>query len=100
MNQAHFYVSFLNFQKNQWDRLTVNNPTKLPEAVVAIVVEGNVSLNLKSKTIYPVSMSGSEESTWQALYNKIQSREHNNTLVRLNLSDGFVSVRKFVTLQF
>ncbi|XP_018355030.1 PREDICTED: renin receptor isoform X2 [Trachymyrmex septentrionalis] len=69
----------------------IRNPFSVPKALIAIVVEGTEhlpSLKDKAKVTCPLIYDEVEESTWQAIRSRVDERSNDNTLVRINLSDG------------
>jgi len=67
----------------------------VPKALIAIVVEGTEhlpSLKDKAKVTCPLIYDEVEESTWQAIRSRVDERSNDNTLVRINLSDGVDAV--------
>lgn len=70
----------------------ITSPFDLPEAVVAVAVEGVDSLKVIKGKKFPLNVDESEETTWQALSGRIQKRDNDNTLVRIYLGDGLDAV--------
>lgn len=67
----------------------------MPQGLVVIAVDGMESLPIlsdKTKVTYPLIVDEVEETTWQAIRSRIEERSNDNTLVRINLSDGVDAV--------
>ncbi|CAK9832994.1 ATPase H(+)-transporting accessory protein 2 [Anthophora retusa] len=71
-----------------WNGICITDPFSLPEAIVAVVVEGVDSLDIPRGKRYPLNVNEVEETTWQALRERLEERDNNNTLVRISLGDG------------
>ncbi|XP_017889257.1 renin receptor isoform X2 [Ceratina calcarata] len=71
-----------------WSGISITDPFSLPEAVVAIAIEGVDSLDIPRGKKYPLNVNEVEETTWQALRERLEERDNNNTLVRISLGDG------------
>ncbi|XP_076238343.1 ATPase H(+)-transporting accessory protein 2 isoform X3 [Calliopsis andreniformis] len=76
--------------RGSWSGMSITNPFSLPEAVVAIVIEGVDSLDIPKAKRFPLNVNEVEETTWQALRARLEERDsdNDNTLVRISLSDG------------
>ncbi|XP_031835299.1 ATPase H(+)-transporting accessory protein 2 isoform X2 [Nomia melanderi] len=74
--------------KGTWDGMSITDPFNLAEAVVVISIEGIYSLNTSKGTTFPLNVNEGEETTWQALRQRLDERDDDNMLVRINLSDG------------
>lgn len=72
--------------------MTITNPFSLPEAVVAIAIEGVDSLDIPQTKKFGLNVNEVEETTWQALRERLEERDNDNTLVRIYLSDGVDAV--------
>lgn len=72
--------------------MSITSPLDLPEAVVAIAVEGVDSLGAIKGKKYPLNVDEVEETTWQALSGRVEERDSDNTLVRIYLGDGLDAV--------
>lgn len=75
--------------------IAIWNPFSMPKALVAIPIDGVEQLPfLKDKTeiTYPLIVDEAEETTWQAIRSRVEERSNDNTLVRINLSDGVDAV--------
>ena len=71
------------------------DPFAMPKALVAIAIDGIEKLPfLKDGTLitYPLIVDEVEETTWQAIRSRVEERSNDNTLVRINLSDGVDAV--------
>ncbi|XP_011503147.1 PREDICTED: renin receptor [Ceratosolen solmsi marchali] len=75
-------------QRATWTGMSITNPFNLPEAIVAIAVEGIESLGLIKGKKFPLHVDEVEETTWQALSGRLEERDNDNTLVRIYLGDG------------
>ncbi|XP_023316656.1 renin receptor isoform X1 [Trichogramma pretiosum] len=75
-------------QKQSWSGLSITSPFDLPEAVVAIAVEGVDSLGAIKGKKYPLLADEVEEATWQNLRGRLEQRDNDNLLVRIYLGDG------------
>lgn len=67
----------------------------MPKALVAIPIDGVEQLPFlkdKTKVTYPLIVDEAEETTWQAIRSRVEERSNDNTLVRINLSDGVDAV--------
>lgn len=67
----------------------------MPKALVAIPIDGiefMPFLKDKTKITYPLIVDEVEETTWQAIRSRIEERSNDNTLIRINLSDGVDAV--------
>ncbi|CAD1474878.1 unnamed protein product, partial [Heterotrigona itama] len=71
-----------------WSGISITDPFKLPEAVVAVVIEGVDSLDIPKGKRFPLNVNEVEETTWQALRERLEERDNDNTLVRISLGDG------------
>ncbi|XP_043518876.1 ATPase H(+)-transporting accessory protein 2 isoform X1 [Frieseomelitta varia] len=71
-----------------WSGISITDPFRLPEAVVAIVIEGVDSLDIPKGKRFPLNVNEVEETTWQALRERLEERDNDNTLVRISLGDG------------
>uniref|UniRef100_A0ABD2WA21 Renin receptor n=1 Tax=Trichogramma kaykai TaxID=54128 RepID=A0ABD2WA21_9HYME len=79
-------------QKQSWSGLSITSPFDLPEAVVAIAVEGVDSLGAIKGKKYPLLADEVEEATWQNLRGRLEQRDNDNLLVRIYLGDGLDAV--------
>ncbi|XP_014203936.1 renin receptor isoform X2 [Copidosoma floridanum] len=71
----------------EWDGLSYKVLSKLPNAAVAVVVDGVDSLEgIHGKKFHLKPQYENEEYTWQALSKRLE--KGNNYQVRLNLNDG------------
>ncbi|XP_018314523.1 renin receptor isoform X1 [Mycetomoellerius zeteki] len=78
-------------QKDSEHSLVIRDPFSMPKALVAIVIDGVGLLPfLKDKALvtYSLIVDEVEETTWQAIRSRVEERSNDNTLVRINLSDG------------
>jgi renin receptor len=78
-------------QKDSEHSIAVLDPFMMPKALVAIPIDGIDQLPAqkeKPKATYPLIVDEAEETTWQAIRSRIEERSNDNTLVRINLSDG------------
>ncbi|XP_018373333.1 PREDICTED: renin receptor isoform X1 [Trachymyrmex cornetzi] len=78
-------------QKDSEHSIVIWDPFLVPRALVAIVVEGMDQLSFlkdKAKVMCPLTDDEAEEITWQAIRSRVEERSNDNTLVRINLSDG------------
>ncbi|XP_058795338.1 ATPase H(+)-transporting accessory protein 2 isoform X2 [Phymastichus coffea] len=75
-------------QKSAWNGIAITSPFNLPEAIVAIAVEGVESLGAIKGKKFPLNVDEVEETTWQALSGRLEERDSDNTLVRIYLGDG------------
>lgn len=68
----------------------------MPKALVAIAIDGIEKLPFLKNgtliTLYPLIVDEVEETTWQAIRSRVEERSNDNTLVRINLSDGVDAV--------
>lgn len=67
----------------------------MPKALVAMPIEGIGMLPFikdKTKVEYVMIFDEAEETTWQAIRSRVEERSNDNTLVRINLSDGVDAV--------
>lgn len=65
----------------------------MPKALVVIAVDGIENLpNFIDGITFPMTVDEVEETTWQAIRSRIEERSNDNTLVRINLSDGVDAV--------
>lgn len=67
----------------------------MPKALVAISIDGVEELPFlqdKIKVTFPLIVDEAEETTWQAIRSRVEERSNDNTLVRINLSDGVDAV--------
>nr|XP_034175078.1 renin receptor isoform X1 [Osmia lignaria] len=71
-----------------WSGISITDPFSLPEAVVAVVIEGVDSLDIPKGKRFPLYVNEVEETTWQALRERLEERDNDNTLVRISLGDG------------
>ncbi|XP_011139827.1 renin receptor isoform X2 [Harpegnathos saltator] len=84
-------LGFTAKQKDTDHSLTICDPFSLPKALVAMPIEGIEKLPFvkdRSKVDYSMIFDEAEETTWQALRSRVEERSNDNTLVRINLSDG------------
>ena len=82
-------------QKDSEHSIVIWDPFSVPRALVAIVVEGVEKLPFlkdKAKVTCPLIDDEAEEITWQAIRSRVEERSNDNTLVRINLSDGVDAV--------
>lgn len=78
-------------QKDADHNIAISDPFSLPRALVVIACDGIETLppmEDKNKIIYPLIVDEMEETTWQAIRSRVEERSNDNTLVRINLSDG------------
>ena len=85
-------LKFLLLQRGIWSGISITDPFRLPEAVVAIVIEGVDSLDIPKGKRFPLNVNEVEETTWQALRERLEERDNDNTLVRISLGDGLDAV--------
>ncbi|XP_006558237.1 renin receptor isoform X2 [Apis mellifera] len=71
-----------------WNGISITDPFKLPEAVVVVAIEGVDSLDIPKGKRFPLNVNEVEETTWQALRERLEERDNDNTLVRISLGDG------------
>ncbi|XP_033298690.1 renin receptor isoform X1 [Bombus bifarius] len=71
-----------------WSGISITDPFRLPEAVVAVAIEGVDSLDIPKGKRFPLNVNEVEETTWQALRERLEERDNDNTLVRISLGDG------------
>ncbi|XP_017791758.1 PREDICTED: uncharacterized protein LOC108573795 [Habropoda laboriosa] len=71
-----------------WNGMYITDPFSLPEAVVAVAIEGVDSLDIPKGKRFPLNVNEVEETTWQALRERLEVRDNDNTLVRISLGDG------------
>lgn len=67
----------------------------MPKALVAMSIDDIESMPFmenRTNIKYPVIVDEMEETTWQAIRSRIEERSNDNTLVRINLSDGVDAV--------
>ncbi|CAL1678394.1 unnamed protein product [Lasius platythorax] len=79
-------------QKDADHSITIWDPFAMPKALVAIAIDGIEKLPFLKNgtliTLYPLIVDEVEETTWQAIRSRVEERSNDNTLVRINLSDG------------
>ncbi|XP_039312581.1 ATPase H(+)-transporting accessory protein 2 isoform X2 [Solenopsis invicta] len=78
-------------QKDSEHCIAIRDPFSMPKALVAIAIDGIEKLPVvkdKTKIIYPLIVDEAEETTWQAIRSRVEERSNDDTLVRINLSDG------------
>ncbi|XP_012531496.1 ATPase H(+)-transporting accessory protein 2 isoform X3 [Monomorium pharaonis] len=78
-------------QRDSEYSIAIWDPFSMPKALVAMPIDGVEQLPfLKDKTqvTYPLIVDEAEETTWQAIRSRVEERSNDNTLVRINLSDG------------
>ncbi|XP_011349190.1 uncharacterized protein LOC105286143 isoform X1 [Ooceraea biroi] len=78
-------------QKEGEYSIAIMDPFALPKALVAIAIDGIETLPFlenEAKITYPLIVDEVEETTWQAIRSRVEERSNDNTLVRINLSDG------------
>lgn len=75
--------------------MAISNPLNLPEAVVAVAVEGVDTLGPIKGQRFPLNVDEVEETTWQALSGRLEERDNDNSLVRIYLGDGLDAVMSF-----
>lgn len=86
---------FVIFQRDLEHSIAVWDPFSMPKALVAIPIDGVEQLPFledKTKVTYPLIVDEAEETTWQAIRSRVEERSNDNTLVRINLSDGVDAV--------
>jgi len=87
---------FVILQRDSEHCIAIWDPFSIPQALVAIPIDGIEHLPfLKdkiNKDIYPLIVDEAEETTWQAIRSRVEERSNDNTLVRINLSDGVDAV--------
>lgn len=90
---------FTILQRDSEHSIVVWDPFSFPKALVAIPIEGVEQLPIleadpkdKTKVTYPLTIDEAEETTWQAIRSRVEERSNDNTLVRINLSDGVDAV--------
>ncbi|XP_076632162.1 ATPase H(+)-transporting accessory protein 2 isoform X3 [Colletes latitarsis] len=74
--------------RGTWSGISIADPFSLPEAVVAVAIEGVGSLDIPRGKRFPLNVNEVEETTWQALRERLEERDNDNTLVRISLGDG------------
>ncbi|XP_011641954.1 renin receptor isoform X1 [Pogonomyrmex barbatus] len=78
-------------QRESEHSIAIWDPFSMPKALVAIPIDGIEQLPFlkdKTKITYPLIVDEAEETTWQAIRSRVEERSNDNTLVRINLSDG------------
>ncbi|XP_070172740.1 ATPase H(+)-transporting accessory protein 2 isoform X3 [Polyergus mexicanus] len=78
-------------QKDADHNIAIWDPFSIPQALVVIACDGMEMLppmEDKNKITYSLIVDEMEETTWQAIRSRIEERSNDNTLVRINLSDG------------
>ncbi|XP_014475835.1 PREDICTED: renin receptor isoform X2 [Dinoponera quadriceps] len=78
-------------QKDSEHSIAIWDPFSMPKALVAMPIEGIEKLPFmkdKAKVEYAMIFDEAEETTWQAIRSRVEERSNDNTLVRINLSDG------------
>ncbi|XP_011701327.1 PREDICTED: uncharacterized protein LOC105458010 [Wasmannia auropunctata] len=78
-------------QKDSEHSIAIWDPFSMPRALVAISVDGVEQLPFpkdNTKVAYSLIVDEGEETTWQAIRSRVEERSNDNTLVRINLSDG------------
>ncbi|XP_054003982.1 ATPase H(+)-transporting accessory protein 2 isoform X2 [Hylaeus anthracinus] len=75
-------------QRGTWSGISIADPFNLPEAVVVVAIEGVGSLDIPKGKRFPLNVNEVEETTWQALRERLEERDNDNTLVRISLGDG------------
>ncbi|XP_011875114.1 PREDICTED: renin receptor isoform X2 [Vollenhovia emeryi] len=83
-------------QRDSDRSIAIWDPFSMPKALVAIAIDGIEELPFPDgKTrdntnlvVYPLIVDEAEETTWQAIRSRVEERSNDNTLVRINLSDG------------
>jgi len=87
---------FVILQKDSEHCIAIWDPFSLPKALVAIPIDGIEHVpflkDKNDKVIYPLIVDEAEETTWQAIRSIIEERSNDNTLARINLSDGVDAV--------
>lgn len=92
-------------QKDTDHNIAIWDPFSIPQALVVIACDGMERLSPmedKNKITYlnksfkkhPLIVDEMEETTWQAIRSRVEERSNDNTLVRINLSDGVDAVSK------
>lgn len=82
-------------QKDADHNIAIWDPFSIPQALVVIACDGMEMLppmEDKNKITYSLIVDEMEETTWQAIRSRIEERSNDNTLVRINLSDGVDAV--------
>lgn len=82
-------------QKDAERSIAIWDPFSMPKALVAMPIEGIEMLPFikdKAKVGYVMTFDEAEETTWQAIRSRVEERSNDNTLVRINLSDGVDAV--------
>ncbi|KAL0129402.1 hypothetical protein PUN28_004237 [Cardiocondyla obscurior] len=78
-------------EKDSERSIAVWDPFSMPRALVAIAIDGIDQLPFikdNTKATFPLIADEAEETTWQAIRSRVEERSNDNTLVRINLSDG------------
>ncbi|GAB1868477.1 Renin receptor [Camponotus japonicus] len=78
-------------QKDAAHNIAIWDPFSFPQALVVIACDGMETLppmENKNKITYSLIVDEMEETTWQAIRSRVEERSNDNTLVRINLSDG------------
>lgn len=84
-------------QKDAAHNIAIWDPFSFPQALVVIACDGMETLppmENKNKITYSLIVDEMEETTWQAIRSRVEERSNDNTLVRINLSDGVDAVSK------
>lgn len=82
-------------QKDTEHSIAIWDPFAMPKALVAMPIEGIEKLPFMKDTAkveYAMTFDEAEETTWQAIRSRVEERSNDNTLVRINLSDGVDAV--------
>lgn len=86
---------FVILQRDSEHSIAIWDPFSMPKALVVIPIDGVEQipfLKNRTKATYPLIVDEAEETTWQAIRSRVEERSNDNTLVRINLSDGVDAV--------
>lgn len=83
-------LGFTTTKNSDWSGLSISNPFHFAEAIVCLQVDGVDTLDKIGKHRYSLITDEEEDVTWRVLRRRVRSRypSLNNTLVRIELTDG------------
>ncbi|XP_072763498.1 ATPase H(+)-transporting accessory protein 2 isoform X3 [Anoplolepis gracilipes] len=81
-------LGFTGKQRDVDHNIAIWDPFSIPQVLVVIVCDGIKMLSSNEKNKVSLIVDEMEEATWQAIRSRVEERSNDNTLVRINLSDG------------
>lgn len=93
-------LGFTTSQDSDWPGMRIFNPFHYAEAIVVLVVDGIETLDSVKGHHFALNTDEDEDLSWLTLERRVRNRfpSQNNTLMRVELSDGVDAVAPFYNL--